>query len=71
MATKKTSSCLQKAADEEPIFVLRAQDLSAPVLVEFWVKMNPQISEAKRDDALKVAHDMREWQQHVTVKKAD
>jgi hypothetical protein len=36
MATKHTDSCLQKAADDEPIFVLRAQDMLAPGLVRQW-----------------------------------
>lgn len=36
MATKHTDTCLQKAADDEPIVVLRAQDMLAPSLVRQW-----------------------------------
>jgi hypothetical protein len=73
MATKHTSTCISKAADDEPIFALRAQDMSAPILVEFWVKMNPQLPEQKKQDALQVVHEMREWQRNnpKRVKKAD
>lgn len=34
------SSCLNKAADEEPLFVLRAQDVTAPRVIEFWLQLN-------------------------------
>lgn len=40
MATKETSVCLDKAAPDEQIFVLRAQDVSSPHLVMEWIKMN-------------------------------
>ena len=36
MATKLTDSCLQKVGDDEPIFVLRAQDMLAPGIVRAW-----------------------------------
>jgi len=29
-------SCLNKAKDDEPIFVLRANDLLAPIVVSCW-----------------------------------
>lgn len=34
------NSCLNKAADEEYIFVLRAQDMTAPMLVKAWLGWN-------------------------------
>jgi hypothetical protein len=42
MGTKKeelesTTGCLAKAADDEPIFVLRAQDRLAPAAVYNWI----------------------------------
>jgi len=37
MATKAHDPCREKAADDEPIFTLRAQDISAPTVVRFWV----------------------------------
>lgn len=39
MATKYTDSCLAKAKENEPIFVLRAQDALAPVVVVFWIML--------------------------------
>jgi hypothetical protein len=41
MATKKENaedpnSCWSKAADDEPIFILRAHDQFAPAVVRFW-----------------------------------
>lgn len=38
MATKHTDTCLQKAADDEPIFVLRAQDKLAADTVRYWAR---------------------------------
>lgn len=32
-------SCLNKAALNEPLFVLRAQDVLAPRVVEFWANL--------------------------------
>lgn len=39
MATKHTDTCLQKAADDEPIFVLRAKDKLAPIVVRLWAEL--------------------------------
>jgi hypothetical protein len=38
MATKHTDKCLEKAADDEPIFVLRAQDKLAANTVRHWAR---------------------------------
>lgn len=51
-----SDSCLSKAGDDEPIFVLRAQDKFAPALVELWAILveaaNPnaadKVAEARR-----------------------
>jgi hypothetical protein len=40
MATKHTSPCLKKAGDDETIFVLRAQDVTSPIIVLEWIKAN-------------------------------
>lgn len=42
MATKREElsnpkSCLSKAADDEPIFVIRAQDKYSSILVRLWI----------------------------------
>lgn len=36
MATKANCPCLQKVGDDEPIFVLRAQDKCAADIVRIW-----------------------------------
>lgn len=63
MATKHTDMCLVKAADDEPIFVLRAQDLLAPRIVREWVAraMAYGLPEAKAKEALDLAERMEQW----------
>ena len=63
MATKHTSSCLQKAADNEPVFVLRAQDALAPVIVRYWAVMAKEhgLSKEKYDEAMLTALEMEKW----------
>lgn len=69
--TKHTNVCLRNAKDDEPIFVLRAQDELAPMVVRIWAnilelqakrdhKDRKQV-EAKIDDALDLATDMELW----------
>lgn len=59
-------SCLNKAADDEPIFVLRASDECAPEAIRDWVhwrfifeKNKP--GDAKLNEALALAEKMTEW----------
>lgn len=40
MGYKKTDPCLAKAADDEPIFVLRGKDVSSPKVVLHWIAKN-------------------------------
>jgi len=71
MATKHTAVCLQNAGDEEPIFVLRAQDELAPGLVRDWAErfrnnheangsFNVHI-ESKYWEARGTAEEMEKW----------
>lgn len=39
MATKHDCPCLEKAKDDEPIFVLRAQDKLAADTVRHWIQL--------------------------------
>lgn len=58
------NSCLNKAAEDEPVFVLRAQDLTAPEVIREWVARASaygMISKEKSDDALAVAALMEMW----------
>lgn len=61
MATKHDSICLEKAGDDEPIFVLRGQDVTSTATIRFWLKMNPQLSPAKVSDAFNVIKAMENW----------
>lgn len=81
MATKQETmamaaegqGCLGKAADDEEVFVLRGNDLLAPVTIELWTSMlmdrltHPAGKQrdkiiAKAKSALGVADRMRAWQ---------
>jgi len=67
-------SCLNKAKDDEPIFVLRAQDAFAPHLVAAWINLaaatlgfsHPKIAEAT--DLLAQIHG---WQRNHGKKIPD
>lgn len=65
MATKLNDSCLQKAAEDEPIFVLRAKDTLAPGLVEEWADRAAAqgAPDGKVAEARMQADQMRAWQQ--------
>lgn len=38
--TKATDTCWPKVGDNEPVFVLRAQDKTAPAAVQKWIDDN-------------------------------
>jgi hypothetical protein len=74
--------CLGKAADDEPVFVLRGKDRFAPDIVEAWANKVElatvnMISEAadksrgKIKEARALAHTMRAWQAMNTSKTPD
>ncbi len=64
-------SCLTKAADDEPIFVLRAQDLSAPFIVRLWADAMAHRTGAdknapgKVNEAYVLAAKMELWQERT------
>lgn len=56
------SSCLNRAASDEPIFTLRAKDPFAAQAVRHWATMAAGRHEpAKIDDALALALEMDQW----------
>lgn len=63
MATKRHCPCWDKAADDEPLFVLRAQDCLAPMVVEFWAELAAKLrcEPTKILEAYRCAQAMREW----------
>lgn len=52
-AALKGEGCLGKAADDEPVFVLRAQDMHACSLVLQWAKWNRRNAPEKAEEAYK------------------
>jgi hypothetical protein len=56
--------CLGKAADDEPVFVLRAKDALAADLIELWADWAHRAgaSAEKTASAVQIAEAMRNWQ---------
>lgn len=63
MATKNNCTCLENVADDEPIFVLRAQDVLAPLVVEHWAELAAKmgVKTPKVFEAFDCANAMRRW----------
>lgn len=56
------ASCINKAASDEPVFVLRAKDPLAAQAVRLWAAMADGRHEPeKRQEALDLADRMDEW----------
>lgn len=55
--------CLGKAADNEPVFILRGQDKLAPALVVAWARLAAEhgCGMGKVKEALDLAHSMASW----------
>lgn len=62
MGFKNNDRCLNKVADDEPIFVLRAQDISAPQVIRFWVELNRKTLDQEHiNEAEACAKCMEAW----------
>lgn len=64
-STKKEGvTSFEKADDDEPVFVLRAQDKLAPEIVREWAyrAQCEGAPIAKCDDARRIADAMEQWQ---------
>ncbi len=60
--TKHTSTCLIKSLDDEPVFVLRAKDPTAPEIITTWCAKNYGIQpEEKLTGAMAIAQEMQEY----------
>lgn len=62
--TKHDSETLKKASDNEPIFVLRAQDMLAPEIIRYWagrVQAGGMLCSDKYKEAMAIAKAMEEW----------
>jgi hypothetical protein len=57
-------SCLTRAAEDEPVFVLRAKDPAAPAAMRAWAKFsseNELHEPEKIAQAYQEAHQFEEW----------
>lgn len=70
---EQPNSCLNKAAEDEPVFVLRAKDPIAPAAVEEWARQAQQTGRhepAKIEEARALAASMRAWRtEHVSANR--
>jgi hypothetical protein len=56
------TSCLNKAASDEPVFVLRAKDKHAPQTLRLWATMAEDFHEPEKiAEARKLADEMEKW----------
>jgi hypothetical protein len=47
---KDSSSCLNRANDNEMLFVLRGHDAAAPAIIRMWVQMRVTMGKNRLDD---------------------
>ena len=66
------TSCLNKAADNEPIFVLRAKDPHAAVTVRIWAEIASHWrthEPEKIKEAMDLANSMDRWRHDKIMKQ--
>lgn len=62
MGHKHNDKCLRKAGDNEMLFVLRSQDVSAPKIVIEWIRVNfESAKDEKLREAFECALEMRRF----------
>lgn len=69
MATKADGCpCYENAADDEPIFVLRAQDKLSHLVVRYWIMLaeNEDVNAEKLGEAARCERAMRDWPDRKT-----
>lgn len=79
MWTKKDAlekpGCLSKATDDEPIFILRGQDITMPATLEAWASLAEQANGGKPNgktiEVRKFANEVRHWQRGHATKAPD
>lgn len=63
-AVEDPGSCLNKADADEPVFILRAKDPVAPMVVRLWASLSQQLQaheKHKASGAYLVATEMEAW----------
>jgi thymidine phosphorylase len=64
MGYKNNDKCLDKVDDDEPIFVLRAQDkLSLDTVHNWYQKAKPTLTEEHQKEVRTIIDDFAHWQQ--------
>lgn len=72
MGYKKTDTCIQKAFDDEPLFVLMARDPMAYPTVMFWISLSESHHDgAKIEEAKQIATKMFELHQEFRIRAED
>ena len=73
MGTKHDNKCADNAADDEPIFTLRAQDRLAPTVLQVWITLAriAGTPAPKLLEAMSCLRDMEEWQRKQGSKIPD
>lgn len=70
MGYKKDDPCIQKAFDDERLFVLMTRDETAPEVVMEWIKLNiHKQPEAKLREAFDCAMEMKSRREEVVQRK--
>jgi hypothetical protein len=68
---KGNSDCLKNAAENEPVFVLRGQDVSAPHIIMEWINQNLNTCPIEKlQEAWETVKAMKEFQR-INCKMAD
>jgi hypothetical protein len=64
MGYRDNDDCLAKVAPDEPIFVLRAKDKLAPMMVALWIRLAQEhgCPMPKLENAARLKQAMRDWQ---------
>jgi len=56
---------LSKISNDEPIFVLRAKDVNAPIAIRLWAALGKtrslEVSWRKLEEACQIANQMEDW----------
>ena len=73
LAAAAGQGCLGRAAEDEPVFVLRAHDRAAPGAIRDWAARARRMggSELKAAGAMDVALEMEAWQKAHGFKEPD
>lgn len=68
---EETKGCFAHAAPDEPLFVLRANDEMAPLVVELWCVLSKDagLHRSKLAEAYSLAQQMREWKAKQTAEQ--